>query len=379
MRTGTAEAQYETGEVPDDPPPLRLTHTMFSPGWGGAERFVVDLVRELARRGHTQQVVVRDAFPRADRLEAVGGVRVDRVPARGNWDLPSLRRLKGLVADWGPDLIHANLARATWMSGRVGRRLGVPVVTTAHNALKAKYCRNVDAFASITRSFAEVIASRGVPPERIEWIPNFSTLDPVDAPPPVERDPPRFVALGRFVPKKGFDVLLEALARVRDDLLDGSGDAGAGARTDPPLLRLAGAGPEEAALRKRAAELGLEAAVEFTGWVEDVMAFLASGDVFVLPSRVEPFGIVMLEAMAAGKAIVSTRTAGPVEVLDDDTAWLAEPGDARSLAEAMMAAATDRGGRRARARASLDLFRREYTADAVVPRYEALYRRVLRR
>ena len=94
---------------------------MFSPGWGGAERFVVDLVGELARRGHVQQVVVRDAFPRGDRFEAIEGVRLDRVPARGNWDLLSLWRLKRLVADFRPRLIHANLARATWMSGRVGR------------------------------------------------------------------------------------------------------------------------------------------------------------------------------------------------------------------------------------------------------------------
>ena len=101
---------------------------------------------------------------------------------------------------------------------------------------------------------------------------------------------------------------------------------------------LGGDGPEKSALEKLAADLDINDSVTFSGWVDDVPDFLAQGPIFVLPSLDEPFGIVVLEAMAQGKIIVSTRSQGPREILDDTTAYLCPTDDPTALADALQLA-----------------------------------------
>ena len=79
--------------------------------------------------------------------------------------------------------------------------------------------------------------------------------------------------------------------------------------------KLGGSGPEDLALRKMASDYGLHDVLEFTGWVEDRTAFLSAIDLFVLPSYHEPFGIVLIEAMAHGKPCITTATEGPCEII----------------------------------------------------------------
>ena len=343
---------------------MRIAHVMLSRGWGGAERFVLDLAKGISEDGHEQLVVVRQAFDRWEALEAIPGVSVCRIPARGNWDFFSVPPMVAAGKRFQPDLVHGNMARGSWMAGRLGKSLGIPVLITLHNYIRRKYCRNVDYFATITRDAARYVEGWGIPADRVRWIPNFSTFPPVEAPDLFRTEPPTFVALGRFVHDKGFDLLLRALRTTLD-------------QAGPARLILAGAGPEEAALRSLSRSLGLDEYVDFTGWVEDVMAFYARGDVFVLSSRHEPFGIVLLEAMAAGKAIVSSLAEGPREVLDEGTAFLATLDSADSLADALGRSIQDREESVRRAEAGLDLYRDRYQADKVIPQYLAYYRDII--
>ena len=87
--------------------------------------------------------------------------------------------------------------------------------------------------------------------------------------------------------KKGFDLLLQAAAELRDEGLEF-------------VLTLGGEGAEQAALEAIIADRGLSDSVKMIGWVEDVVPLLEQADLFILPSRSEPFGIVILEAMACG-------------------------------------------------------------------------------
>jgi glycosyltransferase involved in cell wall biosynthesis len=263
-----------------------------------------------------------------------------------------------------PDIVHGNLARGSWMAGRMGKALGIPVLVTLHNYMRPKYARNVDYFATITEDAADYVKGWGVAPERVRRIPNFSTFPPVESPALFQSEPPTFVALGRFAPMKGFDLLVPAFRIALD-------------RAGPARLILAGAGPDEADLRASVSALGLDAHVEFPGWVEDVMAFLARGDVFVMSSRHEPFGIVVLEAMAAGRVIVSSLAEGPREILDERTAYLAELESVESLADAMVRSISDREQSARKAQAALDLYRNEYRAEQVIPRYIDYYREIL--
>ena len=130
------------------------------------------------------------------------------------------------------------------------------------------------------------------------------------------------VAVGRLVPKKGFDVLLQAFA--------------AGSK-ETSRLTLIGDGPERERLKELARSLGLNGEVNFCGAQdrEATLAAMKQANVIAIPSLQEPFGLVALEAMALGKPIVASRVGGLPEVLAGADAVLVEPGDAAALAKAI--------------------------------------------
>lgn len=149
----------------------------------------------------------------------------------------------------------------------------------------------------------------------------YFTDDPLPLP-----EVPRFLCVGRLSPMKGHLLLLDAFAQLRD--------------THPEAqLVLAGDGPEmRAAIEARISELGLGEAVEITGWVdaERVKAELARATVLVQPSLIEGLPVVIMEAMARKRPVISTFIAGiPELVLPSKTGWLVPAGDVPSLAEAM--------------------------------------------
>jgi len=134
---------------------------------------------------------------------------------------------------------------------------------------------------------------------------------------------PFVLGIGRMVPQKGFDILIEAFAQ---------------ADVNGHHLLLAGDGAERAALERLADKCGLNGNVHFVGRADREMAvsLFHSCSFFALPSRMEPQGIVNLEAMASGKAVVASNTGGvPEIVLADTTGLLVEPGDVHALAGAI--------------------------------------------
>ena len=149
--------------------------------------------------------------------------------------------------------------------------------------------------------------------QRLELLPN-----PLPARVPVERGEPvsqqlRFISVGRLVPQKGLDVLLDARARCT------------GAAASWPV-ELVGDGPERPALERQAEAAGLAAVVQFTGFRPDPQRCLAAAAVFVLPSRFEGMPNALLEAMAAGLAvIVSDASPGPLEVVEHRRTGLVVP------------------------------------------------------
>jgi glycosyltransferase involved in cell wall biosynthesis len=143
---------------------------------------------------------------------------------------------------------------------------------------------------------------------------------------PAEFERPYVLAIGRHVVQKGFDVLLQAF-REACDASDFGWD-----------LVVAGDGPERNALIRQADELGIRPRVHFPGATDrDSTASLFKGcALFVLPSRHEPFGIVNLEAMAAGRPVVATAVGGvPEFVVDGQSGRLVRPDDPGELADAI--------------------------------------------
>ena len=331
---------------------MRITQVMLSKGWGGAERIYIDLVKGLAEQGVQVQAIMDGRFSKRDQLEGIDNVFPAYVRPFSHWDIFAAFKLHDAVSRFSPDVIHCHLSRAALMGGVAAKKLSVPVVVTTHNNIKLKYCRNINNFLVLTESQRAYLLGNGVNDRAIDKIPNFSNFEPVVE--VVKRDVPVFVAYGRMVPKKGFEDLLRAFQLVVQDQPDAK-------------LVIGGDGFEKEKLVALVDELALSQQVEFSGWVEDVKEFLAQGSVFVLPSRDEPFGIVLLEVMASGLPIVTTKTGGACEILTDQTAFFAELGDPLSLGQAMLSGLTDTNAWN-KAIAALALFNQRYRKDSVIPR-----------
>jgi glycosyltransferase involved in cell wall biosynthesis len=177
---------------------------------------------------------------------------------------------------------------------------------------------------------------------------------------------PLIAAISRHEPRKGVDILLHALARLKADCV-------------PFQARLAGGGPLLAEHRALASRLLLDDSVTIEGVVPDVRSLLDAADVFVLPSREEQSGsLALLEALQAGTAVVASAVDGLLEdLIDGQDALLTRPDDPAHLAAALARVLTDeplRRGLQVRARATFD---QRFSAAPFSAALGSIYRELL--
>ena len=342
---------------------MRIAQAMLGKGFGGAERSFVDLSRALVQRGHDVLAICETRAEARKHVAAIEGIDCATVTVRGPWDPLARWQLRRLLADYRPAIAQMHLARAANLAGPAARSLAIPTLAKTHNYVNPKYYRAIDHLVATTRKQHDYLLAQGIAANAVSIIPNFTSIAPRTHAPRIDTGTLRAVAIGRMVHKKGFDVLFDAIARAR-------------ASGVSVQLALAGDGPESDALHDQLAALGLREAVTFLGWQDDVTTCLDRADVFVLPSRDEPFGIVCLEAMACGIPIIATTTDGPVSVLDDTTAILVPPGDADALARGLCAVARDDAAAMDRANAAQQRFETRYSEAVVVAEYLDLYARL---
>jgi glycosyltransferase involved in cell wall biosynthesis len=345
---------------------MRITQLMLSKGFGGAERYFVDLTLALDEAGHEVQVICNKHFKQIDQLRQVPTIRVDTVAPLGWWDVLARRKIRAYLIDFQPVVVQAHLARGAHMAGKICKESGIPLIVKMHNYVDLKYYRNVDCFIPTTIDQQNYLIKQGIDAGKISVTPNFSSITPANRVETTRSNDPCIFSYGRFVKKKGFDVLLLAVKRLIET----------GRKIN---LYIGGDGPELNNLRKLCSRLGLEDYVTFTGWVDDIRVFADKGDIFVLPSLDEPFGIAVLEMMALGKPIIATRTKGPVEILDDDMAYLVDPGNESALADALVLALGDASGRLQKAEKALYVFREKYSKEVVVTKLLDLYLNLVNR
>jgi glycosyltransferase involved in cell wall biosynthesis len=334
---------------------------------GGQNVHVAELSATLARRGHDVEVYTRRDDPDLpERVETVHGYTVVHVPAGPPRRLPKDELLpyvgmfgRYLDEQWDcerPDIAHAHF----WMSGiatqRAAERRRVPTVQTFHGLgvvkqrhqghrntspaerlrLETRVARRATWVTAGCSDEAFELIRLGRDRLRISVVPcgvdvdRFAPHGPI-APRAGRR---RIVAVGRFVPRKGFDTVIEALTTVPAAEL-----VVAGGPEDLDTV------PEACRLRKLAVDLGVAERVSFCGAVarEDMPALLRSADVVTCTPWYEPFGIVPLEAMACGVPVVASAVGGMLDtVVHDVTGLLVPPKDPRACANAVNAILRDR-------------------------------------
>ncbi len=291
----------------------------------GVGRHMLTLAAALARADGAP--APRLLFP----AHAPGRALVAEAAARG-LDAATVRRDGWPAALAGARLVHVH-AGIGWEGHGIAaaaRRAGAAVVRTEHlpwlitcpdqRAAYAAMVGGVDAVITVSRAAAHgwrpVLATMPGPRLPMACIPNG--IEPPERPAARPAgDAPTILCVARFTPQKNHRTLISALARLR--------------RRHPRVrLALVGSGPEQAAIRARAARLGVSDAVDFLGNRADVPALMAAADVAVLPSNFEGLPLVVLEAMALGTPVVATRIGGVVEALGPDHPWLVAPGCARA-------------------------------------------------
>ncbi|MCH7533951.1 MAG: glycosyltransferase [Gemmatimonadetes bacterium] len=344
-----------------------------------------DKLRLLAREVDLEVVLPERWHGPPEALDASHGVRLTTLPVlfpgRNHFHL--YRGLGAVIDRFRPDVVHIDeepYSAVTLQGGVAARRRGLPFIFFAAQNVAKRYPppfqglrkwvfrRSAGGIAG-TQQAADVIRALGFT-GRLAVIPQMG-VDPSlfcfdDAARAETRtklglDQERLVVafLGRLVPEKGVDLLLEAL------------------RLSPELHAIiTGAGPEAESLRAQASDLGIEARVHFTGEVAslEVPALLSAADVLCLPSRstargAEQFGRVLVEAMSMGIPVIATECGGMPAVVGD--AGLLVPMNApEALARALRRLAEDPElraelGRRGRARAEALFSQRRVVDDTV--------------
>ena len=274
--------------------PIKVLHIHFGKD-GGAERFFVSLVQALGERNVEQRFVIRPHRKWRDEIEDLGEIIENHYRRLSFSSLMLDWKLYRLVREWRPDAIMAWMPRAAraipnWSDAVKLTRLGDFPANLKHFSSCDVLVGNLPGISGHCKSLGW--------DKPVQTITNFP---PEVLPHPVKRselDTPDNVFLisgaGRFVPRKGFDLLVRAVANIPD-----------------AWLWLIGDGNERKALEHLVEDSGIKDRVRFTGWVREPIHYIAATDVFAMPSRHEPLGNVVLEAWCAGVPVVATRSEGP--------------------------------------------------------------------
>jgi glycosyltransferase involved in cell wall biosynthesis len=313
---------------------------------GGIGRHVSSLLPELLRRGARVEV----AAPRATGglgAEAAGTpfwpVEIPRLPS----PVPAVSALRDLKrALDGADLVHAHGVRAGLAAGAAARSDAVPhLIVTIHNAVfesgstrrgaesvahrmlallaELRICVSEDVAraaraAAPAKAGSVIVMPVGADPTPVEPAEAAAAREQLG----LEAGRPLVVGVGRLDPQKGFDVLVEATAR-----MNGS---------SPPMVVICGEGPARPDLEERIRALGLGGQVRLLGHRQDAKALIAAADAFCMPSRWEGSPLALHEALAAGRPVVAAAVGGIPELLTFGQAGLlVPPEDPGALAAAV--------------------------------------------
>ena len=309
---------------------MRVLNIMLAKGRGGIESMAVYYHNALAAEDIE---VLSLGHPEGELSRSIDANGFSPLVARTDLDPLAALGLAKYCRDFKPDLILAHGNRATGLCTLPFLGMGDKTVQVMHNTFIKPHLQQVRAAICVSNSVLSKVHA-AYPEIPVYEVGNFAPLEfrPVKT---QNKSVPVIGTLGRMHEQKGFDILLEAAARLRD-----SGIAF--------HLRIAGDGPDFSALASQVRDLGLHSYVTFCGWQTAVADYLADLDLFVVPSRYEPFGLVVIEAMAAGVPVLASNLEGPRQILAGGAfGRLFDSANPIALADALALALTDLAAMRA--------------------------------
>ena len=367
---------------------------------GGMSQHLIDLIKGLDRNRFEPVVIAPPGHKMSDELSRIDTPIYEAdFPGRPNpiKVTRAVCRLARLFKKLKPDIIHIHGHMAA-MVGIPAQRLAArrtPVVVSVHNypsyqearGFKRAFGTTVQRFLTRRASYLiavsedirlNMVNEEGVNPATIITVHNGIDLTDLPKAPTqaaiaevkkiheIETDDKVVGAIGRLVAFKGFSVLLEAAALLKD-------------KRRRFKVMIVGRGPEENNLKKQRVELGIKDVVIIPGFVPDISPYFAASDVFVVPSIREPFGLIVLQAMAAGRPVIGANAGGIPEIIRDGTTGvLVPPNDASALADAIDGLLDDTNRRRRLATAALQDLKERFSIAMMVAKTQEIYERCLK-
>jgi glycosyltransferase involved in cell wall biosynthesis len=323
---------------------MKILHAVLSQGFYGSERYCAEIAAEQARDGHDVEVLIHDIWSDCARemrklvaaANPIGGgtMTLSAIPG---WMPAVLHRplARRVLRRFRPDVVHTHLNPAARRVGREAQRLGIAHVATLHLTYATRELGDCDGLICVSEWQRDAL--QGFDHEVAvvhNWLPNTvaAALKATTQPQVLDLrqswrarpDTCVFGSVGRLLAEKGMDrlVRLFRLAFPRGD--------------ENVALVIIGAGPQQAEIAAAAAG---DARIVLAGAQENVAPYYLAFDAFVSAARFEPFGLSILEAMAAQCPLILTRTEGPRDFIKDERVLWADIDDDAALAAHLIEAA----------------------------------------
>jgi glycosyltransferase involved in cell wall biosynthesis len=361
---------------------MKILHLNTERAWRGGEQQTLHLLQGLSNNGINCHLVSQADSPMTQRA-AQAGIEVIPMDMRGEVDLIAARRMRALIKKSNYDVIHSHTSHAHTLAfvaslglkirRLVTRRVDFSIFRHSFLHLSGlKYRLMADFYVAISKKIKDVLVADGIDAERIFII--HSGIDPerflTDRGDYLRRefnlgnDEKIVINVAHLAGHKGQKYLIQAIPLVLDKI---------------PNVRffIIGKGELMDELKRLSASLGVGRKLIFTGFRDDVGAFYRLADLFVMSSVQEGLGTAIMDALAAGKPVVATRSGGIPEIISDgENGRLVESANPSALAAGIIEMLEQPDLARKMADYGREDVRRRFSLNAMVEAYIAVYRRI---
>lgn len=348
---------------------MKILQVMAGGEHGGAETAYIDMCIAMHERGLKIQAITRPNDTRVPRLKKAG-ITVHTLPFGGLLDIYTPWRIKQIAKAFQPDIIQTWMSRASCKTPKWDPKSKIPryhVVARLGGYYKLKYFTSCDYFATITPDIKRYLIENGIPASKVKRINNFAETEPAENPASraahdIPNNAPLLLGLGRLHSSKGFDTLIESVAELPG-----------------VYCWIAGEGPLRKDLEHLIKTLKVQDRVKLLGWRSDRAAIFQASNICVFSSRYEPFGTVFVQAWEQRTPLISTRSDGPKQfVQNEQDGLLIDIDDKTAMKKAIIRLISDQNLADTLVENGYKRYRNEFTKDKCVEAYMHFYRQIIK-
>lgn len=296
---------------------MKIANVILTSQNGGAEQVFLDYLHVFKKLGHEVFAIIKNDSPYEEKTKSLCAAVRKTSNDFGFYDFVAVRNIKKHLEEFQPDVVFSHSGRSTALTRKAVAQIKNKkfFIVAVNHSMNVKRSIGVDLILSVNKEILFKTIELGQDETKSFVMHNATDVsDALEFAPKIDLQKKEEIVIGvigRFDKIKSFDVAIHALKKLQKLATQQK-------LNKKFILRIAGSGPEEEFLRSLVRKLNLEGSVEFLSWVENKKSFFDSIDIFLLTSRRETFGLVLLEAMKFCKPIISTDVDGPREIVSND-------------------------------------------------------------